>query len=72
MEMMSCREIKKEWVVKCLEEHSLKQSVLVDEEWYFKSILEAQNRCLKVVFNPLKNKVITVYFDRNMKKKGCK
>ena len=31
-----------------------------------------ENRCLKVVVNPVKRLEITVYFDRQMRKKGCK
>ena len=30
------------------------------------------NRCLKVVVNPAKALIVTVYFDRQMRKRGCK
>jgi len=42
------------------------------EVHYFKTIEENLHRCLKVVINPVSMKIITVYFDRNMRKKGCK
>jgi hypothetical protein len=38
----------------------------------FSSIKENESRCLKIVVNPISMIVVTAYFDRNMKKKGCK
>jgi len=38
----------------------------------FSIIEENENMCLKVVINPISMIVVTVYFDRNMRKKGCK
>ena len=69
---MKEREISKEWVFDSLKKHSLKVSISDIEEHYFKQIDVADNRCLKVVYNPIDKRVITVYFDRNMRKKGCK
>ena len=31
-----------------------------------------ENICLKIVLNPISMIVITAYFDRNVRKKGCK
>ncbi len=69
---MAEREIAKVWVFDTLKKYSLKVSISNMEEHYFKQIDIANNRCLKVVYNPIDKRVITVYFDRNMRKKGCK
>ncbi len=69
---MSERGISKKWVFDTLEKYSLKISISNVEEHYFKQIDIADNRCLKVVYNPLGKRIVTVYFDRNMRKKGCK
>jgi len=65
------RKIKKSWIYDVIENYSLKKVVSSDEIHYFKTIFEAENRCLKVVLNPKTKNLITVYFDRNMRKKGC-
>ncbi len=69
---MTQRDIKEEWIFDTIENNSIKKSISDIETWYFMQISEAGNRCLKVVFNPSTMKIITVYFDRNMRKKGCK
>ncbi|MCV6608672.1 MAG: hypothetical protein OIF32_10695 [Campylobacterales bacterium] len=66
------RSIDKNWVFDTLASFSKKEVIADNEVHYFKIILEAEKRCLKVVFNPIKSMVITSYFDRNMRKKGCK
>ncbi len=69
---MKHRGIKKEWILDTVQNHSVRQNISDVEEHYFKQIEEAENRCLKVVFNPTNLKIVTIYFDRNMRKKGCK
>jgi hypothetical protein len=69
---MKQRDISKEWVLETLKYPSLQHSVSDIEEHYFSQINHAGFRCLKVVFNPKENRIITAYFDRNMRKKGCK
>ena len=71
-EVIKVRDIKKEWLERTLEFPSLIVNVAENETHYFASITEKENRCLKVVINPLTRKVITVYFDRNMRKRGCR
>lgn len=66
------RGIKEEWIHMTLEEHSFFQVIDENEVHFFKTIKEYEDRCLKVVVNPKTRKVITTYFDRNMRKKGCK
>lgn len=70
-DVMVARDILDEWVYFTLHDPSTK--IIIDEQevHYFASIIEHDNRCLKVVINPVKQIVITTYFDRKMKKKGC-
>ncbi len=69
---MANREILKSWVFDTLKTSSLKVSISDVEEHYFKQIYKVNFRCLKVVYNPKNKRVVTVYFDRNMRKRGCK
>ena len=71
-DVMKNRHIKEEWVYRIIENPSLTIQVKNDEVHLYGSINEYNERCLKVVVNPLNNIVITTYFDRKMKKKGCK
>jgi len=66
------RNLKREWVEDTLENPDSKEEVEVDETHFFKRILEAASRCLKVVLNPLTNIVITAHFDRKKTKNDCK
>jgi len=70
-DVMFSRNIKVSWVELVLERASNKIIINDEEVHYFKIIQEYDNRCLKVVFNPNKNLVITTFFDRKMRKKGC-
>ncbi len=69
---MASRDISKRWVFDTLKSFSLKVSISDVEEYYFKQVDEADFRCLKVVYNPKFMRVVTVYFDRGMRKRGCK
>ena len=69
---MSSRNVKAQWVDFTLKTPSLVNEISPIKTHYFSNIQENENRCLKVVFNPNTQIVITAYFDRNMRKKGCK
>ncbi|PHS41013.1 MAG: hypothetical protein COB07_03195 [Sulfurovum sp.] len=71
-DVMENRKIKENWVYEILSNPSTTLDIQENEKHLYGIINEYDNRCLKVVINPLKNLVITVYFDRKMKKKGCK
>ena len=72
LDVMEEREISKDWVVNTLTNPSRIDRITRTEYHYFAHIPENGNRCLKVVFNPVTETVITTYFDRNMKKRGCR
>ena len=70
--VMDARSILPEWVENTIKKPSLKIEKSSTELNLFSIIEENENRCLKVVINPISMIVVTVYFDRNMRKKGCK
>ena len=72
LDVMSSRNIKEEWVDFTLETPSLIKKISIIEAHYFSKIEDNGSRCLKVVMNPTTGIIITAYFDRNMRKKGCK
>ena len=72
LDVMIKRDISKALVFETINNYSLKVNVSNDEEHYYKTIESKEDRCLKVVLNPKTLNVITVYFDRNMRKRGCK
>jgi len=72
LEVMIKRDISKALVLETINDYSLKVKLTENEEHYYKSIKSKENRCLKVVLNPKTLYVVTVYFDRNMRKRGCK
>jgi len=72
IEVMREREILKEWVEEVLKTPSVIYHKSDVEVHYFKPIAENGMRCLKVVVNPLMNTVVTTYFDRQMRKRGCR
>ena len=72
LDVVGPRGIKLEWIELAIESPTFKSIVCDVEVHYFKTIEENLHRCLKVVINPVSMKIITVYFDRNMRKKGCK
>jgi len=71
-DVMENRHLKEEWVFRIIKKPSLIIKIKEDEEHVYGSIDEYNSRCLKVVINPLNSVVVTAYFDRKMKKKGCK
>lgn len=72
LDIIISRDIKIEWIELAVEFPSIQTIVSDVEVHYFKVIEEVLHRCLKVVVNPISMKIITVYFDRNMRKKRCK
>ena len=71
-DVVVARKIKQEWIDQAVQSPSLVTIVSNEEVHYFSTIAENEDRCLKVVYNPLSKLIVTVYFDRNMRKKGCK
>ena len=72
LDMIEARKIKKSWIARTTENPSLKVVKASNEVYLFSTIQENEYRCLKVVVNPISMIVITAYFDRNMRKKGCR
>jgi len=70
--VMVARSIKKEWIERTIKNPSLTVEKSSNEINFFSTIEENENRCLKVVINPITMIIVTLYFDRNMRKKGCK
>jgi hypothetical protein len=71
-EVMENRNIKAEWVETVLSSPSVKKSVSKDEIHFYGQIDDYEAHCLKVVVNPEKQIIVTTYFDRGMRKRGCK
>jgi len=65
------RNLKKEWIEETIENPDVTEEIATDETHFFKKILEAASRRLKVVFNPLSSIVITAHFDRKRTKNNC-
>jgi hypothetical protein len=72
LDVIKSRKIKESWIESTTENPSLKTVKAPNEVNLFSTIKENENRCLKVVVNPISMIVVTAYFDRNMRKKGCK
>jgi hypothetical protein len=71
-DVITRREIAESWIEGVLRSPTIRRAVGPEEVHLFGTIEEMENRCLKVVLNPGKNLIITVYFDRKMRKRGCK
>ncbi|MCF6244526.1 MAG: DUF4258 domain-containing protein [Sulfurovum sp.] len=71
-DVMENRQIKEAWIDAILSNPSVTFDIQKNEKHLYGIVSEYDKRCLKVVINPLTNLVITTYFDRKMKKKGCK
>jgi len=71
-DVIAQRGIEEAWIEQVLMAPSLKKMIDQNEVHYYASIEAYENRCLKVVYNPQKRLIVTVYFDRGMRKKGCK
>jgi len=71
LDVMKQRGIFEEWIVKTLQDIEKPIDISEAEQHFFRNIEEADGRCLKVVFNPATLTVVTAYFDRNARKRGC-
>ena len=71
-DVMKNRNILKNWVYDVVLKPSVYIKVQKDEIHMYGIVAEYNERCLKVVVNPIKEIIITTYFDRKMKKRGCK
>jgi len=72
LDVVKARDIKEKWIKNTIDNPSLKIVKASNKVIFFTMIEENENRCLKVVLNPVSMIIVTVYFDRNMRKKGCK
>jgi hypothetical protein len=72
LDVIKERNIKERWVRNTIDTPSLKIFKSENELILFSTVQENESRCLKVVINPTLKIVVTAYFDRNMRKKGCK
>jgi hypothetical protein len=66
------RNIKVEWVIDVIENYDDSFQSNSSEVHYIKTIVQNENRCLKVIVNPITKTIITAFFDRSLKKRGCK
>lgn len=69
---MKERNLKRKWIEDTIEHPDTTEEIEEDETHFFKKILQAAGRCLKVVFNPLSSIVITAHFDRKRTKNNKK
>jgi hypothetical protein len=58
-------------VIETVESYDYKVEISETEVHYFKRIESSGDKYLKVVLNPISNKIVTAYFDRKMTKRGC-
>ncbi len=72
LDVIKARDIKEKWIESTIDSPSLKIFKSKNELILFSTVEENERRCLKVVINPTLKIVVTAYFDRNMRKKGCK
>ena len=63
------RDIRLSWINDTILNYD-KIVIISDRELYFYK--KISNKCLKIVVNPSSKKIVTIYFDRNMNKRGCK
>ena len=61
------QEIKIEWIEKTIQNPLFFKEMSSDEWHFYKNIEEFNNKVLKVVVNPKKEIIITVFFDRRIK-----
>jgi len=72
LDVIKARCIKEIWIENTIETPVLKVVKAEDELNLFATIPANENRCLKIVLNPISMIVVIAYFDGNMRKKGCK
>lgn len=69
---MEERNLKEKWITNTLDNPDSTTEIDENEKHFFKRIIEAASRCLKVILNPLTNIVVTAHFDRRRTKNDCK
>ena len=69
-DVMANRQIDEVWIYRIIANPSRTIVIEENEVHLYGTIDEYNERCLKVVINPLNSVIITTYFDRRMKKKG--
>ncbi len=62
------RNLDKKWILDTINSPDRTIEKSEKEIHYFKIITDFAGKVLKVVFNPIKNLVVTAHFDRNMTK----
>ncbi len=72
IERIKKRTLLESWVIVAVENYDQKVEISETEVHYFKRIKNNVDKCLKVVVNPITNKIVTAYFDRKMTKRGYK
>lgn len=72
LDVVENRGILLEWIDYALHNPTREDTISSIESHFFSPITQNDNRCLKVVINPTTLVVVTVYFDRGMRKRGCK
>jgi len=72
LDVIENRGIFLEWIAYTINHPTRKDDISPIESHFFSTITQNDNRCLKVVINMITLVVITVYFDRGMRKRGCK
>ena len=72
LDVIENRGISLEWIEYTINHPTRKDTISPIESHFFSTITQHNNRCLKVVVNMTTFVVITVYFDRGMRKRGCK
>ncbi|MGQ9555496.1 MAG: DUF4258 domain-containing protein [Anaerolineae bacterium] len=72
-DMLAERQIPEEWVWRCIESPDQKEFGADNNVHYLKVIEERGGRFLHVVVNPhlRPNRVVTVFFDRRVKRREC-
>ncbi len=61
-------EIKTKWIAQALESPLMVKTVSEYEVHYYKDISQYGGRVLKVVVNPVTKVIVTVFFDRRLKR----
>lgn len=69
IEKIKKRNLLDTWVINTVEDYDYKVEISETEVHYFKRIENNAYKCLKVVVNPISNKIVTAYFDRKMTRK---
>ena len=72
LDVVENRGILLEWIDHVLHNPTREDTISSIESHFFSPITQNDNRCLKVVINPTALVAVTVYFDRGMRKRGCK